>query len=183
MAFPLIQAAIMAAGIGISLIGGSKARKAQEEAASASRDAERLRLQQLELESLRRQRSIIRQAQAARAQAIASAQGRGALSSDVLSGALGQIQSQAGQQLVSQNENTAIARGIFDANATASFARSRAERGQAISDFGKTLFSAAGSLGRIGATAGGESGTIEGESSVSGSGQVIPAFETRYAIG
>lgn len=139
-------------GTGIAAGGAIQTNQAQSRAASASRQQEELRRQQLELENIRKQRAIIRQAQAARAQAIASASSRGVLQSDVLPGSLGQIESTSGAALIGQSENTAISRGIFDTNITIANARADAATGQAVSDFGKTLFNNSQAIGRLGST-------------------------------
>lgn len=148
-ALTAVTAAVGAvAGVAGTLQSGQAAR----DASRASREQEQIRRQQLELENIRRQRAIIRQTQAARAQAIASASTRGVSNSDVLPGALGQIETQSGAALLAQSENTQLSRGIFDTNAAISEARADAARGQAISDFGRTLFSNAQAIGRIGNT-------------------------------
>lgn len=139
-------------GTATAVAGGIAQNNAQQDATAASKRAEDIRRQQMELENTRRQREILRKSQAARAQAIATASTRGALQSDVVPGAIGQIETNTGQALVAQAENTALSRGIFDANAEYIQAKSDAATYSAVSDFGKTLFNNSQKIGALGDT-------------------------------
>lgn len=147
-------AAIALIGTAITATGAVQQRSATREAARASQRAEEIRRKQLELENVRNQRAIIRQAQQARAQAIAAASSRGAISSDVLQGAFGQVATQSGAQLLAQSENTALSRQMFDANAEFSTARATAQNAAGLMDFGKTLFGNAERIASVGTSLG-----------------------------
>jgi hypothetical protein len=141
---------IAIAGTALAAAGTVQQMSATKDASRASKEAEAIRRKQLELENVRKQRAIIRQAQAARAQAVASASARGAVNSDVLPGAIGQIATQSGAQLLAQSENTALSFDMFDANAQQAEARARAATGGAMIDFGKTLFGNAETISNVG---------------------------------
>lgn len=147
---------IAVAGIATAAAAGVQQSRAQRQASDASQRGEDIRAQQLELENTRRQRALLRQAQAASAQSLATATARGVAQSDIAPGAIGQIESQLGQNLLAQSENTALSRGIFDANRDIAEAKADAAEAGAIGDFGKTLFANSDKLGAIGSNIAGK---------------------------
>lgn len=146
--------AIALIGTAIAGAGMVQQRSATREASRASRRGEEIRRKQLELENIRTQRAIIRQAQQARALAISAASSRGAISSDVLPGAFGQIATQSGAQLLAQSENTQLSREMFDANAAFSTAKADAQNAAGMVDFGKSLFGNAERIASVGTSLG-----------------------------
>lgn len=101
-----------------SIAGGYLQYKGQKEQTAALQRAERLRERQMNLQAQRERRDAIRQAMAARATALATAttQGASAAGSSALGGAYGQIQGEAGRQVLAVNQNQEIGKGIFKAN-------------------------------------------------------------------
>lgn len=134
-----------AAGTGASIYG-------QQQSAEASKKAEGLRKQQMELNHFREQRQIFRQAQNARAMAVTNAAAGGAIQSTGLPGGEGQIAGNAGFQTTASNENLDIGRGLFDANAAAAQGKAVSTIGSGTAAFGKDLIQVGPELGRIGST-------------------------------
>lgn len=150
------SAVIGGADIGLSLYGSSKSSEAAKKQSQAEQRAESLRQQQMQLESIRRERDIMRQAQAARAQSISQAvnDGVSATGSSILPGLQGQIASQESRSVTATEENLAIGNATFAANADASRARADKAEGAAWTDFGKTLFQSSDKISNIGTQAG-----------------------------
>lgn len=112
---------LSAAGAGISYVGQQRAQKATAEAANANlaqqREIERQRRRQMELEANRARRNTVRQAIAARSQAMALAANRGVGSgSSVLGGVEGSIAGREGNNVLAINQNAEIGGRIFDIN-------------------------------------------------------------------
>jgi hypothetical protein len=151
---PELQAAVAVAGLATSALGASKKRSAQQEIAQASRDAENARRAQMELESQRQRRDIIRKAQAAQAQALTSTTtqtGSAATAgSSALPGAQGQIANAESQQVGFLEANTLLGRDVFDANARKAEAEARAAEGAGLMGMGNALVSGAQSISQIG---------------------------------
>lgn len=154
-AFTAATITAIAAGVGAvtSVAGAIGQASAQKNMSKASKEAEALRKQQMELDTKRRMNALMRQAAIARAQSIAAASARGATFSSAAQGGLGSIQSQAGANVLAESENIAIGRSLFDANASFSEAKGEAAMFGQVSDFGKSLFQNSQMIGQIGATA------------------------------
>lgn len=146
----IISTGAAVAGAATAGYGAVQQQQAQSDASRASREAERIRRQQLELDNRRRMSQIIRETQANRARSIASATARGAQDSSALEGGLSSILSQGGANFLAQGENVALGRQMFDANADFSEARGRAQTAGAIGDFGRSLFANSEAIGRVG---------------------------------
>jgi hypothetical protein len=112
--------------------------KGQQQQAQALQRAERLRERQMNLQAQRERRDTIRQAMVARATSLATAtaQGASAAGSSALGGAYGQIQGEAGRQVLAINQNQEIGQGIFAANRAYSRASLTTGFGQLISGVG-----------------------------------------------
>lgn len=150
------SAIIGAAGIGVSLYGNSKQADASKKQYAAERQAEALRQQQMQLESIRRERDVVRQAQAARAQSLSQAvnDGASATGSSILPGLQGQIAGQESRSITATEENLAIGNATFAANADASRAKGEKADAAAWTDFGKTLFQNSDKVSNIATQAG-----------------------------
>ncbi len=113
--------AISAAGAATQYVGQQKAAKAQADAANAQlaqqQAIEAQRRKQMELEAARLKRNTVRQALAARSQALALANNRGAGSSSALAGAEASISGRLGSNELAINQNAEIGGAIFDINA------------------------------------------------------------------
>ena len=123
---------------------------AANQAAKASQRAEKLRERQMELESNRQRRQIVRNMIRARSQALATTTAQGASGGSGLSGAYGQIGQQGGENLVGVNQAQQIGAGIFKANRDIAGAESLAAFGGGLSSLGGAIFSNAEGIGRIG---------------------------------
>lgn len=119
-------------------------------ASKASQRAEALREKQMNLESNRQRRQIVRNMIRARSQALATTTAQGATGSSAQGGAYGQIGQQTGENLVGVNQGQEIGAGIFQANRDIAGAEALAAFGGGVSSFGGALFSNAEGIGRIG---------------------------------
>ena len=135
------------AGTGYSIIQG-------QQAASASKRAERLRAQQLRLESNRRRREAIREFQLKRSTALSNITGAtgSTLGGGSAIGGLGGFASNLGTQINTIDQATGIGEGIFAANAAYSQASANSQAGSGLASFGQSLFNNSQAIGRIGAT-------------------------------
>ena len=104
----------------IAAVSGAVGVAATVKSLSAQRKEARLRKQQQEVATRRSRRQAIRQAQITRAQAIATAQGQGALTSSSAQGGIGAIGSQLGEQLGFSTQMSALSRDIGSAASDAS---------------------------------------------------------------
>ena len=124
-----------------SIAGGYLQYKGQQQQTAALQKAERLRERQMNLQAQRERRDAIRQAMAARATALATAtsQGASAAGSSALGGAYGQIQGEAGRQVLAVNQNQEIGKGIFKANRAYSQGTLTSGFGSMIGNTGKAI--------------------------------------------
>lgn len=146
--------AAVAGGIGTAIAGASAygTYQAGKDVSKASKEAEALRRQQMELDSRRRMTELIRTAAIARSRSTAAAASRGAINSSAFEGGSGSILSQAGANVQAQGENLALGRQMFDVNAALSNARASATNWASGLDLGKTLFQNQQAIGSIGST-------------------------------
>jgi hypothetical protein len=137
--------------LGLAAGGGALNFFGKKKEAKAQKAAEALRKQQMELEAMRKQREIAREATRARATAVANTTASGATrgGSSALPGALGQIASQEGQQQNALYQNLGIGRALFDANARASEAKGVQAIGTGLQNFGMTLFGQTEKMGKL----------------------------------
>lgn len=131
---------IGAVGLGLSAVGSYTQYQGQKSQAKASRRAEMLRKQQMQLESSRKRREQIRQMQISQAQISNNAanSGTGQGSSGVLGG-IGAVGTNAAYNVGQINQSEQIGAGIFDANADIASAGSTVALGQGVSAFGSAL--------------------------------------------
>jgi hypothetical protein len=120
-----MSAAISIIGVGLSFIGSMKQAKAAEK-------AEKLRKQQMKLESLREKREIVRRGLTARAEALSNASSQGAGEGSGLQGGIAQAYNQSGRGVLAVNQNEKIGSKIFDANAAYSRAGTLMAAGQGL---------------------------------------------------
>lgn len=132
-----------AVGTGLQVVGQRKAQKGAER-------AERLREAQMNLETNRSNRQILRQTLAARATAISNASAQGAMEGSGLQGGLSQIQSQGTSATLASNQNREIGAGMFGANRQISQGNSLSATGSGLSSLGNGLVNNSETIGRIG---------------------------------
>lgn len=155
---------------GVAAVAGTSYQAYEaKQASAASKRAEAARQRQLELDSMMKQRKIMRDAQLARAVSTSRQVGQtGGVDDSSGFGAYGQIQGQAGEQSNYQFQNTAIGRDIFAANADVTEANAGQAIGKSIFGFGSDLIQAGPTLGRIGADLFGGSSNSRSSSSSTG---------------
>jgi hypothetical protein len=130
-------------GTGVQMMG-------QRAAAKASEKAEELRERQMSLEARRQRRTVIREAQVARATALASGVEQGAQNSSGLQGGFAQISGQKNTNLQASYQSEEIGHGIFSANRAIAQGQSMAALGGAISGFGQQMVQNMPTLTRVG---------------------------------
>jgi len=146
-----------AIGTGVQVMGSMAAQDAQRRSAQLQRQAEATRQRAMDLDSQRKQYSIIREQQTARAQAIANATSGNAQFGSGLQGGLAQVSGQSGTNLQGVQQNTeagaemfAINGAKYGADVNASRAGTMTSFGQGISSLGGTITKDAGTISKIG---------------------------------
>lgn len=158
MAFPFlllfagISAAASLGGMALQAAGTAVQMDAAQKQTEASVRAERLREQQMNLETMRQRRQAVRSALRTRAIAISSAtnQGASAGGSSALPGGLAQIGNQGQDNVSGIDKGKQIGSGIFRANADYATAGGQAAMGQGLSSLGGALVNNAPTIGSIG---------------------------------
>lgn len=146
-----IAAVAGAVTAGVGAVGQASAARS---GAAASRRAEMARQRQMQLETMRKQRSIFREQMRARSLALANTtnQGASAEGSSALPGGYGQISGETGRQSVALAENANIGAQIFQANADLANAQSQGAMWQGVGTIGNQIFQNSQAIGRIGNT-------------------------------
>lgn len=146
-----IAAVAGAVTAGVGAVGQAKSAK---QASAASRRAEQARNRQMQLETMRKQRTIFRDQMRQRSVALANTtnQGASAEGSSALPGGYGQIAGETGRQSVALAENANIGQQIFDANAAMATAQGNQAMWQGVGTIGQQLFQNSQAIGRIGNT-------------------------------
>lgn len=145
----IAQVAAATAAVGGTAYSVSK----QQDASAASKKAEGLRKQQMQLEQMQKRREAIRKFQLNRATSLSNISGQtGTLDNSAAGGATSALSSSIGTNLGDLDTASGIGAGMFDANAEISEAQSGAQFGSGVAGFGKDLFAAAPAIGRIGST-------------------------------
>lgn len=139
-----IGAATTLAGTAVGVVG-------QMQSISASKKAEKLRKQQMDLDSARERREIARRAILARSQALTAGADQGATYGSGLAGGLAQITGEQARSTVAVNQNQTIGAGIFRANAQRAQGESIQSFGQGLQGFGGMLMDNSQLFGRVGA--------------------------------
>lgn len=134
-----------AGGAATSIYGGVQT-------ANATKKAEKLRKNQMELNNMRETRALFRKAQNERAMAVSNAAAGGTVQASGLPGGEGQIAGNYGFGITASHENLDIGRGLFDANAAAAEGKAISTIGSGTAAIGKDLIQVGPELGRIGST-------------------------------
>ena len=146
MAFTALTAIALGAaaiGTGVSLYG-------QSQQTAAMQRSENARQQQLNLESMRRRREIIRNAVVARSAATFSASTQGAMYGSGLPGGQGQVYGEAGRQTGAVNQNEELGGRVFGANQDYYNASGFTTFGTALTSLGGQILNNAGTIERVG---------------------------------
>lgn len=157
-------AIIGAIGLGLSAAGtvmgfmGQKAQAAaQARAYQLQADVEKKRMQQMNLEAMRKKREIVRNSIAARSEALASTTAQGASKGSALPGAYGSIAGQSNTQQLGVQQNWDIGKSIFqlhgqmfDAYSAAASAGTTAATGAGLTSLGSMLMKNNDTMGRVG---------------------------------
>ena len=143
MAVAGIAGLLSLAGTGLQVFG-------QFKQAEAAKQAERMRMKQMNLEAARAKREQIRRAQVGMAKATAAAVTQGAMFSSALAGGKAQISNEAGRNIQAIEEDRGIVRNIFKANMQAADAQKMMAIGGGISSLGGAVSSMSGTITRLG---------------------------------
>ena len=147
----LLGTAAAVIGLGLSVKGNLDQREASQRATRIQIEQEAVRQRQAELEQQKRKRDLIRQSQAARSSALASATARGISSDDsAVSGAQAQITSGFATNIGVLNQNFQLRQEFSGLNTELSSARGDAAEAQALSHFGQQLFANSQTISRVG---------------------------------
>jgi hypothetical protein len=145
-----ISTIIGAVGLGLAAAGTVTQMIASGEQAAASRRQEGLRRRQMDLETGRQRRGVIRQALRARSMALIAGSEQGASSGSGLAGGLGQIGSQAAGSVQGINQANEIGVGMFQTNQQITGAQELASFGGGLSSLGGSLMGNSETLGKLG---------------------------------
>lgn len=141
---------IGAAGVGLAAAGTATQFIGMARAAKGEKRAEKIRAAQMNLESQRERRNIVRQANIARAAALTSAETQGAQAGTGLAGGLAQVTAQAGAATQAVNQNQQLGQQMFAANRMISSGNTISSLGSGLSSLGGSLFQNNDKLGRLG---------------------------------
>lgn len=154
VAFSSIAAVVGIAGLGVQAVSAVGQASARREATAASRRAERLREQQMNLERARKQREAFRQATVARSVAlsrsVSQGAGQGDEASSSLFGAYGQIAGAFGRATNTEEQNADIGAGLFAANRDLASAQGDIATYEGIGKLGSSLTANSETIGKIG---------------------------------
>jgi hypothetical protein len=143
-------ASIGGIGTAISAAGTVAGIAGQLMSASAAKKAEKLRETQMNLESAREKREIVRRSIMARSQALATGTAQGAQYGSGVAGAMGNVTNQAASGLLGVNQNQQIGAGIFSANRQMATAGMIGSFGSGLQSLGGSLVSNQDMYGRLG---------------------------------
>lgn len=130
-------------GTGLKVMGDMKI-------AAASKKAEDARQRQMNLESDRQRRQVIREASMARATAQANATEQGASQTSGLQGGLAQVTGEQNRNVQAVNQSEELGNKIFSANRQMASAQSLGAFGNSIQNFGDKLSRNLDPLTRVG---------------------------------
>lgn len=161
---PAISSIIAGIGLAVSAIGtagglyaSQQQAQGQKKALAAQAEAERQRQIAMNLDAQRKKREIARQAQVARAQALATTTSQGASQGSGLEGAYGAISGQTGVNQLGVSQNQQIGNNIFAANRALGAAngdiadaQSMGHMFEGLSSLGNGLVKNSGQIGKIG---------------------------------
>lgn len=144
------------AGVGLAL--GAAGTYVQYNAANAQTKAldkaEDARKQASNLDSLRRQRAVVREMQQQRALALSNATTQGASAGSGLQGAMANIQGEGQTNIAGIRQQNALGNQVFAANKQARAAETQGNLGEGFSTLGGTLVKNSGTIGSIGTSIG-----------------------------
>lgn len=138
----IVGAALSAFGTVFGMIGQMKEAKAMEK-------AEKVRENQMRLESNRRKRETLRQAAVARAEAISNAYNQGAGESSALAGGLATTTATAARNVQATTQDESSGRQIFGLNRDRARAQGMQAIGSGISSLGGIVSGNAGTFNRL----------------------------------
>lgn len=141
---------IGAVGLGLAGAGTVTQMIGQSQAADASRRQERIRERQMNLETSRQRRGVIRQALRARSMALIAGSEQGASSGSGLAGGLGQISSGAAGNLQGLSQSSELGTAMFRTNEQITSAQELSSFGGGLSALGGSIFSNNETLSRLG---------------------------------
>ena len=142
--------ALLGLGVVGSTVGAAGQAYFTSQASAASRRAERARQEQMRLESMRRMREQMRQAQNANAMSLSRSVGQGAgVAGSNLAGAYGQTQGALGRASNAEYQNLQIGERIFQANLDQSIAQGWASTFNGLGNFSNNFMQSQAGLRQI----------------------------------
>jgi hypothetical protein len=145
-ALAAIGLGVSAAGLGVQMYGMSQTADANKKLSEQQKQAEAVRQQQMTLESMRRKREIIRNAQVASAQATATASAQGGAESSGLMSALSTVSGRAAGATLATNQNEELGNKMFAINSRSADIMGERASAEATTGFGSGLSSLGGAL-------------------------------------
>lgn len=147
---PVISLIATIGGTAAAAYGTYKQYKGQKDAKKAQDRAEKIRANQMELESRRERRAAVRQSLIAQGQATNSAASQGASESSGIIGGISQEQNQAASNIGYINTKEGMGEQMFSANRQLSNAQGKINSGQGWQSLGNAIGSSADKIGRLG---------------------------------
>jgi hypothetical protein len=145
-----VTSIIAAAGLATSIGATAYGVVAQKQSIKAQEKAENARQKAANLDSLRRQRAVVRESQQQRALAVANATAQGAEGSSGLAGALGGISGQANTNIVGIEQQRQLGNEVFAANRAGFRASSAGATAEGLASLGGAFMKNAGTIASIG---------------------------------
>lgn len=142
----MIGLGVTAAGVGTQMYAMSQQAKVQKEMSLKQQEAEAIRQQQMNLESMRRKREVIRNAQTSSAMAVAAASNQGGAESSGLTGALATISGRSGGSLLATSQNEELGTKMFGINSQMAALQGERAGYESMSGMGSGMSSLGGML-------------------------------------
>ncbi len=136
--------------IAASAIGSLAGVAGSVMSAQAQSKAERIRKRQMDLDTIRRRREILRQGIFARSQALATAVSQGADKGSGLQGGYAGISGAVGRQTLAESQNYQLGNQMFDANRQNAQGQIVSNIGGGLQSLGSSILSNYGTFERIG---------------------------------
>lgn len=146
----LATGTLIGLGIAGSLVGAGVQYHGTVQTAEASKRAEAIRLQQLNLESERQRRQALREAGVARGLALSNATNQGAQQSSGLEGGIAQVTGQANSNIRTVNQSQDLGQQMFQAHEQMAQGQETSAFGSAISGVSNTFLQNMPSITRVG---------------------------------
>jgi len=139
---------LTAAGVGTQMYAMSQQKEVSKEMAERQKQAEAVRQQQMNLESMRKKREIIRNANVASSMAVSQATNQGGGESSGLAGALASVSGRSGGSALAVEQNTQLGNQMFEINKQSAGLQADRAGWDSVSGIGSGISSLGGSMVR-----------------------------------